>query len=208
MLVRGLKDKVYLPGYPALKPQNVQLRHAEKITPRHRELRFGAQGMSADEMARRERVLGRCWSVAVVPRRDDGAGDAEGGAQKRVVLHGLKPVAMPAAMRELYSTHEDAGDLFKPVTFVRSRADGDARGEEKITLPMMKSDDGRGVIVPTRGGAVEIGEATMDGRKRAPAAMVLYGRDKSVEEKGEQRDLAEDIFWGACIDGWGDLVRP
>ncbi|KAI9773920.1 MAG: Methionyl-tRNA formyltransferase [Geoglossum simile] len=73
MLVQGLRDRVFVPplkevgwwSRPQLRDQAPEIRHAPKITPKDRCIDWSS--FSADEILRRQRVLGPLWNMAADP---------------------------------------------------------------------------------------------------------------------------------------------
>lgn len=66
MLVRGIKDRVYIPPYPDIAQplsleESASLRLAPKITSNDRHVQW--QAWSAEEIMRRHRVIGPLWSL-------------------------------------------------------------------------------------------------------------------------------------------------
>jgi len=70
MLVQGLRDRVFVPplkevswwSNPQLRDQAPKIRHAPKITPKDRCIDWSS--FSANEILRRQRVLGSLWNMA------------------------------------------------------------------------------------------------------------------------------------------------
>lgn len=194
LLVRGLREKVYLPGYPGIQPAPTDkpLIHAPKV--KTEDMRM-LPSMTADEIVRIERALSKVWTVVKL-------GD---GKEKRVVLHGLEIVPMPAEMSEFYDTHEDTRQIFKPLTFMG----GDYENRKTVTVPMMKGPDGHSIIIPTKGvNALMIRNTTIDGGKKKNAAAALYGKDLEKKGDGGRSDsLGEQIYWDAFGSMWETMAR-
>jgi methionyl-tRNA formyltransferase len=75
MLVQGLRDRVFVPplkevgwwSSPQLRDGAPEIRHAPKITPKDRYIDWSS--FSANEILRRQRVLGSLWNMATDPDR-------------------------------------------------------------------------------------------------------------------------------------------
>lgn len=194
LLVRGLREKVYLPQTTPVEPilpENKILALAPKIKPENRRL---LSKMTAEDMVRLERAFGRVW---VGIKLSD-------GGRKRVILEGLEAVPMPAEMSDFYATHEDKMGIFKPLTIVED--DGETR--EGTIVPMMKAPDGHSIIVAAKGGrALLIRNATIDGSKKNKAAVALYGKSLERGSDGSWFDgTGEMIYWDAFGSIW-DIVH-
>ncbi|KFY27900.1 hypothetical protein V493_03227 [Pseudogymnoascus sp. VKM F-4281 (FW-2241)] len=170
LLVRGLREKVYLPQTMPVEPilpENKTLAPAPKIKPENKRL---LSKMTAEEAVRMERAFGRVW---VDTRLLD-------NNFKRVILEGLETIPMPAEMSDFYVTHKDEMGIFKPFTIVEY--DGEKDG--MTTVPMMKAQDGDGIIIAAKGdSALLIRNATIDGSKKNKAAVALFG--KSLERNSD-----------------------
>jgi methionyl-tRNA formyltransferase len=95
LLVRGLREKVYLPESPSVEPilsPGKILTHAPKI--KSEDMRLLSK-MTAKEIVRIERALSKVWVTTKL--RDD--------SRKRVVLDGLEAVPMPKEMSDFFNTH-------------------------------------------------------------------------------------------------------
>lgn len=195
LLVRGLREKVYLPqateAEPIL-PHNKVLVLAPKIKPENRRL---LSKMTAEEIVRMERAFDRVWV---------GTKFSEDG-WKRVVLEGLETVPMPAEMSEFYATHEDKMGIFKPFTIV----EGDGKTSDGTTVPMMKAPDGHSIIIAAKGdSALLIRNATVDGSKKKKAAVALYGTSLERNSDGSWFDsTGELIYWDSFSSIWDTVCH-
>lgn len=142
--------------------------------------------MSAEEIVRIQRALGKVWTV--VKLKDD--------SEKRVLLHDLEVCPMPDEMREIFRTQENADRVFRPLSLVDQKVE--AAKSDSWTIPMMKSADGKGVIVTANGeNALLIRKTTMDGRKISDAARTLWGTDL---------DVPEDRSWVDTLVSYSHLI--
>ncbi|KFX94225.1 hypothetical protein V490_04460 [Pseudogymnoascus sp. VKM F-3557] len=201
LLVRGLREKVYLPQTPAVEPilpESKILTHAPKIQSEDRRL-FAK--MTAEDVVHMERAFGKVW---VGTRRPD-------GSWKRVILEGLEAVPMPAEMSDFYATHEDKMGIFKPFTITEEKgrqgtvaAKGDNAGQKIVTVPMMKAPDGHSIIIAAKGdNALLIRYATVDGSKKNKAAVALYGKNLEPDSDGSGfNNTGELIYWDAFSSIW------
>ncbi|KFY06714.1 hypothetical protein V492_07818 [Pseudogymnoascus sp. VKM F-4246] len=189
LLVRGLREKVYLPQTSPVEPilpHNKVLAPAPKIKPENRRL---LSKMTAEEVVRMERAFGKVW---VSTMHSD-------GGWKRAILEGLEVVPIPAEMSDFYATHEDKMGIFKPFTIV----EGDGETRKEVIVPMMKAPDGHSIIIAARGdSALLIRNATVDGSKKNKAAVALYGKNLKRDDDGSWfNGTGELIYWDAfgCI---------
>ena len=158
MLVQGIRDRVFLPSAVGRsvsvspEPYGRPIRHAPKITTKDRHVDWA--GMTVEEILRRDRVLGRLWSLIHV----------EGEGPKRAVFGGL--TAVPFA-KEFWE-REDSTIYNLPLVFDHG---------ERVTLPCLI--DGEAVVVPNSAScAVRIEEVTVEGDKKTGAAKALFLNDK------------------------------
>lgn len=195
LLVRGLREKVYLPQTTPVEPillHNKVLTHAPKIIAKNKRL---LSKMTAEEIVRIERAFGRVWVGTKLSDR----------SWKRVILEGLETVPMPAEMSDFYITHEDKMGIFKPFTIVE---DDDEKDRRTTTVPMMKAPDGNSIIIAAKGeSALLIRNATIDGSKKNTAAVALYGKSLERDSDGSWFDgTGELIYWDSFDSIWDTVL--
>jgi methionyl-tRNA formyltransferase len=186
ILIDALRQKLYFnQSETPARPWRYDrpLNHAPKIKSEDMRLR---RHMSAEEIVRIQRALGKVWTV--VKLKDD--------SEKRVLLHDLEVCPMPDEMREIFRTQENADRVFRPLSLVDQKVE--AAKSDSWTIPMMKSADGKGVIVTANGeNALLIRKTTMDGRKISDAARTLWGTDL---------DVPEDRSWVDTLVSYSHLI--
>lgn len=159
LLVQGIRDRVFVPpleevGWHKSTEPTEKFRHAPKITPKDRHLDFSS--WTSVTIERRNRVLGRLWSRAVI---NSNGGDP---ILKRFVLENIEIIPFSEEdLKHSLSHGNERGEL-KTLT-----QDGGA-----ITSPWVEAEEG--IIVSTCDGrGLLIREMTVEGEARKPAHVAV-----------------------------------
>lgn len=157
LLVQGIRDKVFLPPIKDLAPiSSRRLRHAPKITTEDRFIHWDT--MTATEICRRDRVLGRLWSLYEPQERKE----------SRVIFHGVEVVKTP---QKLIDWQEDRTSCKGDVWGLPTKS---LSGMGRICLPFVKEHDH--IIVLTTGkDALLVRYLTKEGENRKLATEALLG---------------------------------
>ncbi|OJD18895.1 hypothetical protein AJ78_01150 [Emergomyces pasteurianus Ep9510] len=126
MLVEGIRNRVFIPPLRSLgwrKPNNeTALRHAGKIKPEDRHINWSS--WTAQEISRRQRILGPLWNNALIGSGSPVSGNSEG--KKRVIFTkmaldeftpgGRDSIKLgPGVVFALPGAHTTAGELDMPL---------------------------------------------------------------------------------------------
>jgi methionyl-tRNA formyltransferase len=190
MLIQGIRDRLFVPPIKDLtyQIQNLQqnsngVRHAPKINTKDRHINWAT--MTASEICRRDRVVGRLWSIY----------QPTGQAAKRIIFHDMDVVETPP----IYLNNK------------KERMAECTAGEHMLELPSSGFDGkyvkgrsfmkfGKAIIVPTKcGEALLIREITKDGQKRMSAAEALFGKSHTMSKEAYTTSgdaLPGEIGWG------------
>lgn len=162
MLVQGLRDRIFVPPIRDLSSElpwqdPITLRHAPKITTGDRRIQWDT--MTATEICRRDRALGRLWGFVQLPERNE---------KRRIVFNGLEVVQIPQELLDWQERKNGSEHGLQELPFIGMD------GAVHNWLPFTK--DGSGIVVPTQGKeALLIKEITKDGDSRKPAIEALVG---------------------------------
>jgi hypothetical protein len=196
MLVQGIRDRLFIPDSDqcvssqgtnlssTAKPDH-PLRHAPKITADDRQINWNT--MTAEEILRRDRVLGRLWNVC----------HPVGKPKTRLVFRGLTnfkdidpDFSWEAAVLNLIGKESSLTP-----SYMKKSSDVEDFSEafllplwshgERYRVPSLRFGDAIVLRSPDNG-AVLINEITMDGRRKTSAKAIL---------DWAQYDIAEHSMW-------------
>ena len=118
MLIRGLRERVFVPpsmevgwwSNAQLRGQGHEIRHAPKITPRDRHIDWFS--FTANEILRRQRVLGPLWNIAT----------GLGGRKRVIMTLSCRPVSENAPVEEIGLPFLwSSSDMDMPILVVRTK---------------------------------------------------------------------------------------